>query len=33
MKLAVLYHSETGNTLKAGEFVKAGMEKVQGIET
>ena len=32
MKLAVLYHSETGNTLKAGEFVKAGMEKVQGIE-
>lgn len=32
MKLAVLYHSETGNTLKAGEYVKAGMEKVQGIE-
>ena len=32
MKLAVLYHSETGNTLKAGEYVKAGMEKVEGVE-
>ncbi len=32
MKLAVLYHSVTGNTKKAGEYVKAGMEKVEGVE-
>lgn len=32
MKLAVIYHSETGNTKKAAEFVRAGMEKVEGVE-
>ncbi|MDD6187288.1 MAG: flavodoxin family protein [Oscillospiraceae bacterium] len=32
MKLAIIYHSETGNTEKAAEFVKAGMEKVEGVE-
>lgn len=32
MKLAVLYHSVTGNTKRAGEYIKSGMEKVEGIE-
>ena len=32
MKLAVIYHSETGNTKKAAEFVQAGMAKVEGVE-
>ena len=31
MKLAVLYHSESGNTKKAAEYVRAGMEKVEGV--
>ena len=32
MKLAIIYHSETGNTKKAAEFVLAGMLRVDGIE-
>ena len=32
MKLAIIYHSETGNTKKAAEFVLKGMQRVEGIE-
>lgn len=32
MKLAIIYHSVSGNTAKAAEFVKEGMEKVEGVE-
>ena len=31
MKLAIIYHSVTGNTKKAADLVKAGMEKVDGV--
>ena len=32
MKLAIIYHTETGNTKKAAEFVLKGMQRVEGIE-
>ena len=32
MKLAVVYHSVSGNTKKAAEYVKTGMEQVEGVE-
>ena len=32
LKLAIIYHSETGNTKKAAEFVLKGMQRVEGIE-
>lgn len=31
MKLAIVYHSESGNTAKAADYVKKGMEKVEGV--
>lgn len=31
MKLAILYHSESGNTKAAAAFVKEGMEQVEGV--
>ena len=31
-KIAIIYHSETGNTLKMAELVKQGCEKVKGVE-
>lgn len=31
MKLAVIYHSESGNTAKAAEYIRKGMEKVDGV--
>lgn len=33
MKIAVLYHSETGNTRKQAELVAEGARSVEGIET
>ena len=33
MKLAVLYHSESGNTKRVGEIIARGAEKVEEIET
>ncbi|MBM7556080.1 flavodoxin family protein [Halanaerobacter jeridensis] len=32
MKLAVLYHSESGNTKQVGEIIAAGAEKLEEIE-
>lgn len=32
MKIVIIYHSVTGNTKKAAEFVKKGIEKVEGVE-
>lgn len=32
MKVAIIYHSETGNTQKMAELVKHGCEKVPGVE-
>ena len=32
MKLAIVYYSETGNTQKAAELIKAGMEQVEGVQ-
>lgn len=32
MKLAIIYHSESGNTKRAAELIKEGMEKVEGVE-
>lgn len=32
MKVAVVYHSETGNTRKMAELVKEGCEQVEGVE-
>ncbi len=31
MKLAIIYHSVSGNTAKAAEYVKMGMEKIEGV--
>lgn len=31
MKLAILYHSESGNTKAAAAYVKEGMEQVEGV--
>ncbi len=33
MKIAVIYHSETGNTEKVGKLIVKGVEKIEGIET
>ena len=33
MKLAVVYHSESGNTERVGEIIAKGAEKVDEIET
>jgi len=32
MKIAIVYHSETGNTRRMAELVKAGCESVPGVE-
>ncbi len=32
MKLAIIYYSDTGNTKAAAEYVKTGMEQVEGAE-
>ncbi|RKY63559.1 MAG: flavodoxin [Candidatus Latescibacterota bacterium] len=32
MKVAIVYHSETGNTRKMAEFIREGCLKVQGVE-
>lgn len=32
MKIAVVYHSETGNTQKMAELVRSGCEQVTGVE-
>jgi NAD(P)H dehydrogenase (quinone) len=32
LKIAIIYHSETGNTLKMAELVRDGCARVQGIE-
>ena len=32
MKMAVVYHSETGNTARMAELVKEGAETVEGVE-
>jgi NAD(P)H dehydrogenase (quinone) len=32
LKIAIIYHSETGNTLKMAELVKEGCERVKGVE-
>lgn len=32
LKIAIIYHSETGNTLRMAELVKEGCERVQGVE-
>ncbi|MFH0964544.1 MAG: flavodoxin domain-containing protein [Planctomycetota bacterium] len=32
MKVAILYHSETGNTAKMAELVREGCERVSGVE-
>lgn len=32
MKIAIIYHSETGNTQKMAEFVREGCMKVEGVE-
>ncbi len=33
MKIAVIYHSETGNTLKMAELVKEGCDRAGGVES
>lgn len=33
MKIAVLYHSESGNTAEVGNVIAQGAEKVAGVET
>ena len=33
MKLAIVYHSETGNTKQAAELVAQGMREVEGVQT
>jgi NAD(P)H dehydrogenase (quinone) len=33
LKIAVIYHSETGNTLKMAELVRDGCARVQGVES
>jgi NAD(P)H dehydrogenase (quinone) len=33
MKIAIIYHSETGNTDKVAKLVAKGAEKVEGVET
>ena len=32
MKIAIIYHSETGNTLQMAELVRQGCEQVEGIK-
>ncbi len=32
MKLAIIYHSKTGNTKMAGEWIADGMNEVEGVE-
>ena len=32
MKIAIIYHSETGNTEQMAELVKQGCEGVSGVE-
>lgn len=32
LKIAIIYHSETGNTRKMAELVKEGCERVKGVE-
>ena len=32
MKVAVVYHSETGNTRRMAELIKEGAESVKGVE-
>ncbi len=33
MKIAAIYHSESGNTLKAAELILSGAQKLEGVET
>jgi len=33
MKIAIVYHSETGNTKKMAELIKKGCDKVEGVES
>ena len=32
MKLAIIYHSETGNTKQAAEWIAEGMREISGVE-
>ncbi|RKY65045.1 MAG: flavodoxin, partial [Candidatus Latescibacterota bacterium] len=32
IKVAIVYHSETGNTRKMAELIREGCLKVQGVE-
>lgn len=33
IKVAIVYHSETGNTRKMAEFIKEGCDKIEGVES
>ena len=33
MKIAIIYHSETGNTEKVAELIAKGAKKIEGIDT